>query len=441
MSSDILNQLKESLKSAQGTLEDVEDDDDDEEEDEGQGVKPDVQLGFIGDERNLLFLDKNWKGWDGGRVGGKPVWLDTTNPPLPEQVACKQCGDPMMFLLQIYCPLDTPISAFHRALYVFCCKKAMCVAGGNIICLRSQLGRINSLYPETPVSSSSSESTAAEEPHSTLCSLCIVCGCRAPNRCSSCKTAAYCSKLHQKLDWKRHKHACNSEGCAADAPKRAVPEPDDIKWSFPEYSLNVEPEEFDDIELDATTSIWEDAVTAGGKDEEDDAKLTQADYDNALGSETSDPAYIRFLTRVKAGGTEQVLRYCRWDRHPGAGPLAISSAIARSQFQPQPCEHCGAQRAFECQIMPQLLHFLRIEKQTKFAPSAEAARLLQRETEHEDQVFRNALNEDIDWGTIDVFTCTGSCQRSEGTASAEVVRIQPPISIDRSHKVARVVDA
>jgi pre-rRNA-processing protein TSR4 len=246
-------------------------------------------------------------------------------------------------------------------------------------------------------------------------------------RCKACKKAAYCSKLHQKLDWSRHKRVCNVENSVDSLSKEGGNE----TWLFPEYGLCVEQEEFDDVDIDESTNIWEDALTPGGKDEEDDAKLTQADYEKALGSESSDPVYIRFLTRVKRGGTDQVLRYCRWPKN-GRGALPISSAASSDHLEPSPCERCGAPRSFECQIMPQLLHFLRIENRTKIAPSAEAARLLQQDLPSEEQVFQNALNEDIDWGTVDIYTCTESCQLGdESNAVEELVRIQAPPSAER----------
>eukprot|EP01083_Nonionella_stella_P039410 107177_1 len=37
---------------------------------------------------------------------------------------------------------------------------------------------------------------------------CLVCGTSACSRCSRCKRAFYCSKEHQKADWKRHKKEC-----------------------------------------------------------------------------------------------------------------------------------------------------------------------------------------------------------------------------------------
>ncbi|RYH16058.1 hypothetical protein EON65_30695 [archaeon] len=56
----------------------------------------------------------------------KQIWLDPVHLPSPASLLCTQCADPLCFLLQIYCPLDMRPHAFHRALYVFCCKKGGC---------------------------------------------------------------------------------------------------------------------------------------------------------------------------------------------------------------------------------------------------------------------------------------------------------------------------
>jgi len=84
----------------------------------------DIHLGFteIG-RNNILFNNHNWSEWDGGIIGGKPIWLDPNNIINYNQLKCKKCMDQMMFLLQIYCPLDSPYHAFHRCIYLFTCKK------------------------------------------------------------------------------------------------------------------------------------------------------------------------------------------------------------------------------------------------------------------------------------------------------------------------------
>jgi hypothetical protein len=115
-------------------------------------------------------------------------------------------------------------------------------------------------------------------------------------------------------------------------------------------------------------------VTEGGADEEADAKLTQADYQRAMGSEVHDPTYINFLTRVERGGADQVLRYCRTrgedaSAAPAAAGAKPSTDATRSSkgllllssdaelrrrraaaLQASPCSRCGAPRTFECQV-------------------------------------------------------------------------------------------
>lgn len=140
-------------------------------------------------------------------------------------------------------------------------------------------------------------------------------------------------------------------------------------------------------------------VTEGGADEAADAKLTQADYQKALGSEAHDPTYINFLTRLERGGGDQVLRYCRTPSATAAAaaaavsaasvPTTSSSAESESEsasnlknnvtsnnssggrstqgllllssnpqllkdraaaIQSNPCPRCGAPRTFECQV-------------------------------------------------------------------------------------------
>jgi Programmed cell death protein 2, C-terminal putative domain len=117
--------------------------------------------------------------------------------------------------------------------------------------------------------------------------------------------------------------------------------------------------------------------------------------------------------------------------------------------------NCGAKRRFEFQIMPQLLHFLRVDRRTKLAQSSsenisdsplaqESPSLLKVEGETSDEaevvescLLQNRTEEDLDWGTIDVYTCTASCSAkgSEPNDSAcieEVTYVQRPLSFVRS---------
>ena len=143
---------------------------------------------------------------------------------------------------------------------------------------------------------------------------------------------------------------------------------------FPEFDIVVEVEELrntaeDDI-IQATaakTAVWEGAEEVEEGDQED-AKLSQKDYNAALGNQVVDPNYVRFLTRVRRGGEHQILRYCRWpatEKNQRVAPLYMHSANAvlldptnkertsapRIAAKDVPnCSNCGAERRFEFQV-------------------------------------------------------------------------------------------
>lgn len=156
--------------------------------------------------------------------------------PSPKDLLCVECSDPMAFLMEIYCPLDHPAEAFHRALFVFCCKKRPCVEKGAVKCFRNQLSKENKYYPIDPVQSTELSSQCEKSlPH-----LCEVCGCLALSACSVCKKAHYCSRAHQKLHWKVHKHTCKDP---------SHPSSGTTGFCFKEYEILVEAEELDDSDL------------------------------------------------------------------------------------------------------------------------------------------------------------------------------------------------
>ena len=448
------------------------DDDIDDGGDNGE-VDTGVQLGFISNTCNLMFSNSDWEKWDGGKVGGKPSWLNPCQLPLPEQLRCKCCSSPMTFLLQIYCPLDDVENAFHRSLYIFVCKKKNCVDSGSIKCLRCQLGRENEYYPYISKSAKTIENVKVSAVQPKLCNLC---GCRAPSVCSKCKLVSYCTREHQAKDWKNHKRCC------AVPLKTVEASTGSNTCTFPEFDLSISAEILEDLEkVDALNksvleaSIWENATEvevddcSDDEEEKTDAKLTQTDYNTALGNEASDAVYTKFIERVRRGGSNQVLRYIRWDDIEG--PLTLSSsdtstsASGRNEVIEQKensnlCLCCGSKRRFEFQIMPQMLHFLRVDEKTKISenlgdvstmndptlPASNDADSLPVEEGIQsankgdgrgataDCLLQNKNEEDIDWGTIDVYTCTASCTPS-GSKNAyieEVTYVQRPLSLMRA---------
>lgn len=460
--------------------------------DEADGeVETSVQLGFaFDDEKNALFASPNWREWDGGKIGGQPVWLDPVHLPSQHDLACVHCGSPMTFVLQIYCPLDEVNHAFHRSMYVFVCRKKSCVENGSVKCLRCQLPKLNQFYPFNPDESTETPKSVGYV-ESMPPKLCAVCGQRGPQSCSRCKSINYCSREHQRSHWKYHKLHCGTEASASTTN-------DFSALVLPEYSLEVSQEilcDRADDALDETVlkaKIWEDATVPENvmgdddddDDEDDDAALTQSDYNKALGNEEADPLYTKFMERIRRGGGDQVLRYSRWDEIEG--PLKLSSlALCGSAAETSAnantislCPHCGSKRKFEfqvgscpssrsrraffsfslfslslhrpicLQIMPQLLHYLRVDRKTKVTDASKALACLGPEPPPEgaeqpmpaelESIVENKTDEDIDWGMIDVYTCTASCAVSTDASGGdhcayldEGVSIQKPVDFKR----------
>ena len=172
----------------------------------------------------------------------------------------------LCFILQIYCPLDDyEESAFHRCLYIFCCKKAFCNENGSVVCLRSQLPKDNSFYP-------GEDTQQVNKLH-----LCAVCGLNGSFSCSACLSnsvaARYCCKKHQQLDWKVHKKICGKESVDIDLDPSTI-QNHKRKHAFAEYDICIDEEDLnvnenkdknecsgkDDItKIDESTVVWEDA--------------------------------------------------------------------------------------------------------------------------------------------------------------------------------------
>nr|XP_036876790.1 programmed cell death protein 2 [Manis javanica] len=146
------------------------------------------------------------------KVGGRPAWLGAAGLPGPKELACALCGRPLAFLLQLYAPVPSRADAFHRGLFVFCCRAPPCCAGLRVF--RNQLPRKNDFYSYEPPSEDpppATESVCLQLKSGAH--LCRVCGCLGPKTCSRCHKAHYCSREHQILDWRLgHKQACTESG-------------------------------------------------------------------------------------------------------------------------------------------------------------------------------------------------------------------------------------
>ncbi|XP_026148789.1 programmed cell death protein 2 isoform X2 [Mastacembelus armatus] len=307
------------------------------------------------------------------KVGGKPAWLSQRGLPSLPGLECEKCRLPMAFLLQVYAPISTQDTCFHRTLFLFCCKTPECYTCNDSRCMkvfRSQLPRRNDFYLYDPPSDELP--TIPEQDSSVLpvskVKLCWVCGCPGNKTCSRCHTVTYCGKHHQTLHWKytHKKECCSQEASIVTSP-----------FLFPEFELVTEPEEEEENREDKREADKRegDSTQKGVDYPSLTDTLAETDLEEMALHETEDNKLFQWFKKKIAPEPHQVVRYSR-----GGSPLWVSSQHIPSDKGIPPC-NCGAKRTFEFQVMPQLLNSLCVD----------------------------STGASIDWGTLAVYTCAASC--------------------------------
>uniref|UniRef100_A0A1I8HNU9 PDCD2_C domain-containing protein n=2 Tax=Macrostomum lignano TaxID=282301 RepID=A0A1I8HNU9_9PLAT len=178
------------------------------------------------------------------KIGGKPAWLALDQLPGEAQLRCCICSNRMTFLMQVYCPIESSVSAtasdnadnntdndtFHRCLFFFMCSNGGCYGNVDksstpnapVKVFRSQLARKNPYYPFEPPNYEASWSgivkliDAKQVSHpSSWQPLCALCGCPASGseavQCDDCNYkpgGLYCCKEHRDADATRRAEFC-----------------------------------------------------------------------------------------------------------------------------------------------------------------------------------------------------------------------------------------
>ncbi|OZJ05728.1 hypothetical protein BZG36_01335 [Bifiguratus adelaidae] len=322
-----------------------------------------------------------------------------------DKAKCGICGNPMSLLVQLYTPEDDPPEAFHRTVYVFCCKTGICHREDWKKCFkvfRSQLPQENKYYTlaDEPAGTSDDEEEAA--PDIILNdfkppSLCTVCGGLGDKTCSKCHSVSYCSREHQMLHWNFgfHKKLCGLREEVDPQTYSDLKTRDDNKLAstlFPEFEvvsgpekvLTVEEEEEEQREFFKKNMAEEGHVVEGNNEGFDTTRaLVPAGDEIYENTETGvDEAFLDFQ-RIIDREPRQVVRYARieYETEPTT-PLWVSDRCKPSEEDIPNCTHCGEPRTFEFQILSTLLHYLSIN---------------------------NTSQDSIDWGTLLIYTCQRNC--------------------------------
>lgn len=161
--------------------------------------------------------------------------------------------------------------------------------------------------------------------------------------------------------------------------------------------------------------------------EEDDPEILNAlkggtgggggEEDERLSPE--DRVLLGFQDRIKRA-PRQVVRRAR-----GGRPL-WSIPAEPSQWKVEPCA-CGAERVFECQILPSILHVLEVEKYSGAAAKPAG--------------ISDLMSDGMNWGSVAVYSCPKACAASqeEYLVVQESVDGQP--EIPRGQQMSMSVEA
>ncbi|GAA5805217.1 programmed cell death protein 2 [Helicostylum pulchrum] len=330
------------------------------------------------------------------KSGGKPAWLNPETILTAEQVTCGNCEQPMSLLLQLYTPEDQPAEAFHRAVYVFCCKKGGCVKQDwtrSFKVFRSQLPRENPYYPPPNESDDEEEEEVEFTPKSFKAPVqCVICGLGGAKACGKCGKTAYCSREHQMADWNmcRHKEFCNKPISEQDqeaidklragrifTEKEIVSEPEGKGEDLEEEESQAE--FFKENNPDEPSSDSKALVLAGDEAEED----TKVDVDDV---------FLQFQLRIQLY-PDQVIRYDRVEYDmPTREPLWVQQNYKPASIPA--CELCKGPRTFEFQILSTLLNYLGVN---------------------------HIAVDSLDWGSLFVYTCKQNCTLGKEVFAEEVL--------------------
>ncbi|KAL0238218.1 hypothetical protein GEMRC1_012691 [Eukaryota sp. GEM-RC1] len=245
--------------------------------------------------------------------------------PSKNSLKCPTCSFPLLFLFQLYTPLDQDEDSpsFHRMIYVFLCTTPACqTLQSSIKVFRSQLPKVNPFYSELPPTSETQPLTQIDS------HLCYLCGAVADHPCPRFKTIWYCSPHHQQCDWSRRQHAC---GEPSPTPKIST------TFLLTESFIQCEDEPSED-----------EGGECAEYEEMDQHEMKEFEEVSKSKGVEVDEAFVEFSTRI-ARFPEQILRY-----HRDEEPLISSSSFSLPEVPK--CENCGGKRVFEFQILPSIIY-------------------------------------------------------------------------------------
>ncbi|KPI41314.1 20S rRNA accumulation protein 4 [Cyphellophora attinorum] len=352
-------------------------------------------------------------GDDISHLGGHSTWIDDGHKPSGALAKCKVCNGYTSLLLQLNADLQQQFPNDDRRLHIFCCRKKTCSkkigsvrafrevrkpavrqrqtesknAVENAADVKSNVDIGSALFgsaankasPNANPFSLFSSSSAAVNPFSTSSTSASLAAIppQSPVNDSEPPIATFADKL--KIS------TASSTSPSSTQPAEPWPVLSSLPPAFPHCYLDAEAEE---LEPEATAAEGSKAAAAVNQFDTDDSSAVGADKDTF--ESTLDKTFQKFSDRI-AQNSEQVLRYefkgqpLLYSGHDDvASRFVVPHGKAGAVRGIPRCQSCGAQRAFELQLVPGLI--FELEK---------------------DETMD--LDDGMEWGTILVGTCTNNC--------------------------------
>lgn len=374
-------------------------------------------------------------------IGGVPVFYQNIEKSsnflsFHSSLQCQSCHDnTMMFLTQLYSPINLAGDTIHRSLYVFVCQKRQCsLKSIGWIVLRDQ--QVNcSLEVEdvidlkkqniSPLKTSVwdiFEDDDSEEDLSAIHEL-LVARDESLNKSSIAipNSIPISNNNRQNNSIDEHYYPCYSLDVYEDCYKKfdihddfdedigeGTDDNEHIQKLLKSYLAEEEdPLIVEVIKNQGNSSISNSSATARNDsvyDQEDDEvdtnKLLRTDK-----SRESIEAYFRWIIRRDPS---QVLRYS-YEGDP------IWCTLPFPSDENSICPHCGQSRVFEFQIMPTILSYINMNSSKSGNVSLsdishQSNSDITRPTEEQCKQFLNILDNDgIDFGVVAIYSCPNSC--------------------------------
>ena len=377
------------------------------------------------------------------KIGGRPSYFVPQEK--QQSPTCANCNDELYLLMQLYLPTE------RKTLHVLSCNRASCYTfdssfsvggGGAVCCQRSN----ETIAPENIVVPTLDQDVFAttELPWDSLAT-------SGTDTDWDVKESDDTDNLEDMLEQLEFQ---GPKGIGIK-PKKATKKSSissNVGVSFSCYELSTQQENMamkitendddddDDVGISSGASDAKiRAMLARYMAEEDDEEILTAlkgGNNNSSGGggggargrrekderlSADDRALFVFTDRIQRA-PRQVVRYAKGGEPLWSVPLPKTQLLpnrrgthhlnGEEDFLKVPACPCGADRVFECQLMPSLLHVLRVDKlaMSQFQP------------QNLDQIM-NFENGGQNWGTMAVYTCPMNCKVS----SEEFVIVQASV--------------